>query len=286
MRAPSRRKALLHDVRAQRRRTLSTPANPHGPTQTSANPPTPSPSSRWLSDTKARIGRCIMFGVDSKHMGGGVGMCKILAKEWRELIAGRDGYLVADNRAGLLKQNVVWGEQDSMGHVNNVTYIRYAESARVEWARKYALHMDPGHKKQWSELWTSRGDGFILRSIKTDFKFPMTWPDKVSVFHKLSSLPSPTDSHFNLDVLIVSERRQRVAARCEEDIVIYDYKKGKKVPLRPFMIEAFKKTWEEQEKEKSRVMERISNIDGALKGWEKQTWDRSDAVEDMGGNAQ
>jgi hypothetical protein len=56
-------------------------------------------------------------------------------------------------------------------HVNNVRYTRYAESARINWAWNFAVHIDPKHKKEWSELWTPRGDGLILRSIKTDFKF-------------------------------------------------------------------------------------------------------------------
>lgn len=30
------------------------------------------------------------------------------------------------------RHKVVWGEMDSMGHVNNVVYVRYAETGRVE----------------------------------------------------------------------------------------------------------------------------------------------------------
>ena len=59
----------------------------------------------------------------------------------------------------------------TQGHVNNVTYIRYAESARVNWAQNFANYIDPKHKKEWSELLTPRGDGLILRSMKTDYKF-------------------------------------------------------------------------------------------------------------------
>lgn len=55
--------------------------------------------------------------------------------------------------------------------MNNVTYIRYAESARINWVQNFASHIDPRHKKEWSELWTSKGDGLILRSMKTDYKF-------------------------------------------------------------------------------------------------------------------
>ena len=101
----------------------------------------------------------------------------------------------------------------SQNHVNNVTYIRYAESARINWAYNYAIHHDPLNRAFWSELWTPRGDGLILRSMKTDYKFPMTWPDKISVFHKLRYLPKPEDTSFVLDVVILSEGQRRVSGR-------------------------------------------------------------------------
>jgi hypothetical protein len=65
----------------------------------------------------------------------------------------------------------VWGEMDSMGHVNNVMYVRYAESARVNWAWNYAVHIDPGNRREWIELCTPKGDGLILKSIGVEYKF-------------------------------------------------------------------------------------------------------------------
>lgn len=58
-----------------------------------------------------------------------------------------------------------------MGHVNNVTYVRYAESARVNWTRNIGLHIDPANKDKWTNLLSSKGIGLILRSIKVDYKF-------------------------------------------------------------------------------------------------------------------
>ena len=58
-----------------------------------------------------------------------------------------------------------------VGHVNNVTYNRYAESARILWAQRYAQFLDPKHAGLWRGLWTPKGVGLILRSIKTEFKF-------------------------------------------------------------------------------------------------------------------
>lgn len=56
------------------------------------------------------------------------------------------------------------------GHVNNVVYNRYAESARVNWGLNFAT-MDPAHTAEWTQLMTPTGIGLILRSIRTDYKF-------------------------------------------------------------------------------------------------------------------
>lgn len=61
----------------------------------------------------------------------------------------------------------------AQGHVNNVMYNRYAESARVNWTLNFAA-MDPTHKKEWLELMSPKSIGLILRSIKTDYKFVST----------------------------------------------------------------------------------------------------------------
>lgn len=58
-----------------------------------------------------------------------------------------------------------------MGHVNNVVYNKWAESGRIEWVLNFARTFNIDHAQYWRELWTPRGDGMILRSIKTDFKF-------------------------------------------------------------------------------------------------------------------
>jgi hypothetical protein len=57
------------------------------------------------------------------------------------------------------------------GHVNNVNYFRYAESARVNWVTNFAVHVDPENREQWLELMTPKSTGLIMRSIKADFKF-------------------------------------------------------------------------------------------------------------------
>ncbi|KAH8727257.1 thioesterase-like superfamily-domain-containing protein [Phaeosphaeriaceae sp. PMI808] len=171
---------------------------------------------------------------------------------------------------------------DSMGHVNNVMYNRYAESARVNWTRNFAAS-DPEHETQWMELMTPKGVGLILRSITTDYKFPMQWPDRVTVLHKLRSKPQSDADHFLLDVVILSERHRRPAARCIEDIVVYDYNKAKKSPLAPFMVTKFREIFDLQEQAKERYSGRVRGLLDRVEQLEKSSWDKKDAVEDVGG---
>ncbi|ROV88648.1 hypothetical protein VMCG_10321 [Cytospora schulzeri] len=241
------------------------------------------PPPRWLSDIRSRLGKCLMFGCSPAQVAEAGQVIRALAGEWRELLAGSEGFLTGGRR-GLDGQQVVWGEQDSFQHVNNVRYIRWAESSRVNWVTNFALHVDPAHRKEWSELMTPKSVGLILKSIKSDFKFPMTYPDKVSVYHKLRLPPSaqPSPSSLILDAVIYSHRHQRVAARIEEDIVIYDYESAKKTEMLPFMRDVLEDTFRLQKSEEARARKRIWDLINSVEKLEKETWDRADAVEDNG----
>ncbi|RAR13261.1 Thioesterase/thiol ester dehydrase-isomerase [Stemphylium lycopersici] len=160
-------------------------------------------------------------------------------------------------------------------------YNRYAESARVNWTLNFAAS-DPKHKAEWLELMTPKSVGLILRSIKTDYKFPMKWPDRITVLHKLRSNPAKDTDHFVLDVLILSEAHRRPAARCIEDIVVYDYRTARKSPLPPFMIEKFQETFKLQEQTKEKNSGRVRALLGRVRALEKSSWDRPDAKEDFG----
>ncbi|EKG12086.1 hypothetical protein MPH_10797 [Macrophomina phaseolina MS6] len=111
---------------------------------------------------------------------------------------------------------------------------------------------------------------------------PMTWPDRVTVLHKLRSEPTDETDSFILDAIILSERQQRPAARCVEDIVVYDYRKGKKTPLKPFMVEQFRETFKLQEAAKKKYGDRVSALLQRVRDLEASSWDRPDAKEDFG----
>lgn len=75
----------------------------------------------------------------------------------------------------------------------------------------------------------------------------MTFPDRVIVLHRLSEKPTSTSDHIKLEALILSETYQRVAAKCSEDNVIYDYRAGKRTQLDADMAKTFGHTYDMQE---------------------------------------
>ncbi|KAK5172912.1 uncharacterized protein LTR77_003034 [Saxophila tyrrhenica] len=165
-------------------------------------------------------------------------------------------------------------------------YNRYAESGRIEWVQQYIRHIDPGHAQEWAEIMTPRGSGLILRKITTEFKFPMKYPDHVTVLHKLGTKPKPGMDAFIFDVVILSELHQRIAARVYEDCVYYDYRAGKKTSLKPFMVDVLSETWRLQEAVKQANSERVQGLLERVRKLEVESWDREGAMEDTGSAGQ
>jgi hypothetical protein len=71
-------------------------------------------SPRWLSELKGRIGKCISFGLRPEQVRTAGNVLQVVAREWRDLVAGSEGFLTGPGRAGLEQHRIVWGEMDSM----------------------------------------------------------------------------------------------------------------------------------------------------------------------------
>jgi Thioesterase-like superfamily len=98
----------------------------------------------------------------------------------------------------------------------------------------------------------------------------LTFPDRITVLHKLRKLSSDTPDTFKLDVVILSEKTRRVAARCEEEIVVYDYRVAKKAPMDDWVASAFEIIIEEQEGWQEKCKEKLRDVDGQLRELEVQ----------------
>ena len=113
---------------------------------------------------------------------------------------------------------VAWGEMDAMGHVNNIIYFRYFETARVFYfARINAL-----------KFIKKLGLGPILKSTTCDFKAPLSFPDKVYAGTKVSVLE---DDAFTMKYIVFSQVLNRISAEGIGEFVFYDYKQKKRAAI-------------------------------------------------------
>jgi acyl-CoA thioester hydrolase len=118
----------------------------------------------------------------------------------------------------VVEVQVAWGEMDSFQHVNNVVYFRYFESARIAYSEKIGLQ----------EYKEKTGIGPILGSTSCRYRFPLTYPDTVSVGAKIVGME---EDRFTMNYVVVSHRHQKIAAEGDGVIVLYDYREGKKTAM-------------------------------------------------------
>ena len=89
------------------------------PSSTGADVSTPpARNPRWLSDQKLRLGKCINFGLQAHQVQEAGRLARILAEEWRGLIAGAEGFLVPTSTEPkqpetAWEEKVTWGSQVS-----------------------------------------------------------------------------------------------------------------------------------------------------------------------------
>ncbi len=117
-----------------------------------------------------------------------------------------------------LEVPVAWGEMDAMGHVNNIVYFRYFESARIAYFEKMGL----------IDFMKKTGIGPILATTSCRFRIPLTYPDSVLIGAKVVSVE---EDRFVMNYIVVSKKHRKPAAEGEGVIVAFDYRGGKKVPV-------------------------------------------------------
>ena len=111
---------------------------------------------------------------------------------------------------------LLWGDQDAFGHVNNLVYLRWCETARVVYLERAGL---------WVPL-PPQGVGPILASIHCDYKRPLNYPDTVDVGARVTRIGN---SSFQMDHRVVSHALREVAAEVSSTLVMLDYSANRTV---------------------------------------------------------
>ena len=112
--------------------------------------------------------------------------------------------------------SVLWGDEDAFAHVNNVAYLRWCESARVEYLRRIGL---------FPEL-PPRGVGPIIAAVTCHYRRQLKHPDTISVGTRVKSIGNTS---FRVEQRIISQTSGEIAAEAESTMVTVDYARGKPV---------------------------------------------------------
>lgn len=113
---------------------------------------------------------------------------------------------------------VVWGEMDAFGHVNNIVYFRYFETARIAYFEKLDVR----------EFLERDPVGPILSETACRFRAALSYPDTVSIGARVASVG---EDRFVMRYAVYSHRRGRLAAEGEGTLVCFDYRQNRKAPV-------------------------------------------------------
>lgn len=69
-------------------------------------------------------------------------------------------------------QEIVWGDQDSFGHVNNVVVLRYFENARADFFTM---------KKIWNPADKNPESGMVLTKLEVEYRRQILYPEKLEI---------------------------------------------------------------------------------------------------------
>jgi len=130
----------------------------------------------------------------------------------------------------LIDLPVQWGDEDSFAHVNNVAYLRWCESGRIEYLRCigfFPAEMPP------------RGIGPIVASVTCEYRRPLNYPDVVIVGTRITKVGN---SSFHMEQRIVSRNQGAVVADAAAAMVCFDYASGRSTRLPDSVREAISAT--------------------------------------------
>ena len=113
---------------------------------------------------------------------------------------------------------VAWGEMDAFGHVNNIVYFRYFETARIAYFEMLGVR----------EFLERDPVGPILAETACRFRAALSYPDTVSIGARVASVG---EDRFVMRYAVFSHRLGRIAAEGEGTLVCFDYRRGRKASV-------------------------------------------------------
>jgi len=134
-------------------------------------------------------------------------------------------------------QDILWGDMDEFGHINNTVYFRYFEDIRMIYFEKVGI----------MEYKQQHNIGPILANTQCQFRLPLTYPDTITISTSTGKIEG---KRFMMEYKVYSQQHQKLAAEGNGLIIFYDYerKKSCEVP------ESIKQTIEKIEHKKKKLI--------------------------------
>lgn len=114
----------------------------------------------------------------------------------------------------IYEQKVVWGDMDAFGHVNNVIYYRYIESARIYYFDQLDI--------------LAENINTVVASNQCSYIRPVVYPDTLKIGVRIEEL---RNSAFRMHYCLYSEQQNQVVASAEAVVVCVDKINMKKTAL-------------------------------------------------------
>ena len=116
-----------------------------------------------------------------------------------------------------LELRIDWSDLDIYEHVNNISYMRFLQSGRVNFWEASGVY----------EYYKNTNQGTMLVSTKCDFKQSLYYPGKAIIKTKLDFIGNTS---FGLIHVIVNEKGE-VCAEGKDVVVCFDFEENKTFPV-------------------------------------------------------
>ena len=117
-----------------------------------------------------------------------------------------------------IPMKVAWGDMDAFGHVNNVSYARYFETARAEYFSSFNL---------WSAKLEKQTSGPVLIHMDLDYRRQTSYPETLTLS---VGITKASRRSFSMGCSMWNEARDCVLT-ASADFMWFDFTAGKPVSI-------------------------------------------------------
>tara|TARA_Y100000739_G_C20520167_1_gene423745 strand:+ start:595 stop:1032 length:438 start_codon:yes stop_codon:yes gene_type:complete len=129
---------------------------------------------------------------------------------------------MGDSKSVITKIPVLWGDMDGFGHVNNIIYLKWCETSRIELFRSI-WNYKIGNME---EVLERGGIGPILANFNMDYKYPVKYPDEIKIETYLTHIGN---SSMGIGHELFSQNNDKLVAKANSVVVMLNYISNDKV---------------------------------------------------------